>query len=102
MFPHLIYLSYLSSHPEGLLYGNLLCISLDGYFQEPVWAIVERHIVEQRFGAFEANHQCQWLTKYLVQSRQETKNKMKKKSEGKKANSSLRKQLNVPRMKSVY
>ena len=31
-----------------LLFGDLLCISIDGSFQEPVWAVVENHIVQQR------------------------------------------------------
>ena len=31
------------------MYGNLLCISLDGSFEEPVWAVVERHIASERF-----------------------------------------------------
>ena len=31
------------------MYGNLLCISLDGSFEEPVWALVEKHIANERF-----------------------------------------------------
>ena len=38
-----------SSRPDSwLLFGDLLCISIDGSFQEPVWAVVENHIVQQR------------------------------------------------------
>ncbi|KAK2558264.1 NFX1-type zinc finger-containing protein 1 [Acropora cervicornis] len=36
-----------SRDTEGLLYGNLLCISIDGTFQEPVWAVVDRCIAKQ-------------------------------------------------------
>ena len=43
------FLSNLSRQAEWLMYGNLLCISLDGSFEEPVWAVVERHIVSERF-----------------------------------------------------
>ena len=42
-------LSNLSRQAEWLMYGNLLCISLDGSFEEPVWAVVERHIASERF-----------------------------------------------------
>ncbi|CAH3144169.1 unnamed protein product, partial [Porites lobata] len=37
-----------SEQAEWLMYGNLLCISLDGSFEEPVWAVVERHIASER------------------------------------------------------
>jgi len=30
-----------------LLFGDLLCISIDGSFEEPVWAVVEKHIADQ-------------------------------------------------------
>ena len=34
--------------PENwLLFGDLLCISIDGSFQEPVWAVVEKHIAQE-------------------------------------------------------
>ena len=39
---------YPSRPTTWLLYGDLLCISIDGSFQEPVWAVVENHIVQQR------------------------------------------------------
>lgn len=40
---------FISRDTEGLLYGNLLCISFDGTFQEPVWAVVDRCIAKQRW-----------------------------------------------------
>lgn len=33
---------------DPLLYGDLLCISLDGSFQKPIWGLVEGHISSQR------------------------------------------------------
>lgn len=37
------------SRPSNwFLFGDLLCISIDGSFQEPVWAVVEKHIDQQR------------------------------------------------------
>ncbi|XP_068728425.1 NFX1-type zinc finger-containing protein 1-like [Montipora capricornis] len=32
---------------DCFLYGNLLCISTDGSFEEPVWAVVDKHIADQ-------------------------------------------------------
>ena len=34
----------ISRHTETFLYGNLLCISTDGTFQEPIWAVVDKRI----------------------------------------------------------
>lgn len=31
------------------MHGSLLCISLDGFFEEPVWAVVEKHFADERF-----------------------------------------------------
>ena len=40
---------FISRDTEGLLYGNLLCISIDGTReQEPVWAVVDRCIAKKR------------------------------------------------------
>ena len=30
------------------MHGSLLCISLDGFFEEPVWAVVEKHFADER------------------------------------------------------
>ena len=38
----------IDDRPNWLLYGDLLCISMDGSFQEPVWAVVDKHIGKQR------------------------------------------------------
>ena len=39
-----------SSRPGNwFLFGDLLCISMDESFQKPVWAVVEKHIDQQRF-----------------------------------------------------
>ena len=29
------------------MYGDLLCISIDNSFQEPIWATAEKHVEEQ-------------------------------------------------------
>ena len=42
-------LSYLLRNVEWLMRGSLLCISLDGFFEEPVWAVVEKHFADERF-----------------------------------------------------
>ena len=44
-------LSYLLRNVEWLMHGSLLCISLDGFFEEPVWAVVEKHFADERFVA---------------------------------------------------
>ena len=31
------------------MHGSLLCISLDGFFEEPIWAVVEKHFADERF-----------------------------------------------------
>ena len=31
------------------MHGSLLCISLDGFFEEPVWAVVKKHFADERF-----------------------------------------------------
>ena len=41
-------LSYLLRNAEWLMHGSLLCISLDGFFEEPVWAVVEKHFADER------------------------------------------------------
>ena len=30
-----------SGRPDKIMYGNLVCLSLDGSFQDPIWAVVE-------------------------------------------------------------
>ena len=40
---------YLLRNVEWLMHGSLLCISLDGFFEEPVWAVVEKHFADERF-----------------------------------------------------
>jgi len=30
------------------MFGDLLCISLDNSFQEPIWGTVEKHVAEDR------------------------------------------------------
>ncbi|XP_078352981.1 NFX1-type zinc finger-containing protein 1-like isoform X1 [Oculina patagonica] len=37
-----------SKPANWLLYGDLLCISMDESFENPVWAVVEKHIDKQR------------------------------------------------------
>ena len=48
IFPSRV-LSYLLRNVEWLMHGSLLCISLDGFFEEPVWAVVEKHFADARF-----------------------------------------------------
>lgn len=43
---------YLDRSASWLVYGNLLCISCDGSFEQPVWAVVEKVDHEQRLVPF--------------------------------------------------
>ena len=43
---------YLDRSASWLVYGNLLCISCDGSFEQPVWAVVEKVDHEQRLVTF--------------------------------------------------